>query len=84
MDKGDQKRQARRYCARWETCAYALGYEIPDQATSAAQERAREAAYRKVKRARRELVNAGVLRRINPSGYVGHPAEYEILPNTLS
>lgn len=70
-DRDDQP--ARRYFAGRESSAIALGFLAPDNAG--------EAAHRAVKRAVRELIDRGAIRRLRTGGR-GDRSEYELLLNS--
>ena len=66
--RGDQA--PRRYFAGRESSAIALGFGVPDNAS--------EAAHRAVKRAIKELIERGAIRRVRLGGR-GETSEYELL-----
>lgn len=67
-DRGEQA--ARRYFAGRESSAIALGFGAPDNGG--------EAAHRAVKRAIKELIERGAIRRVRMGGR-GETSEYELL-----
>lgn len=67
-ERGDQA--ARRYFAGRESSAIALGFLAPDNGS--------EAAHRAVKRAVKELVDSGAIRRVRLGGR-GETSEYELV-----
>lgn len=70
-DKGTQP--ARRYFAGRESSAIALGFVAP--------ENGEEAAHRAVKRAVKELIDRGAIKRLRRGGW-GETSEYELLLNS--
>lgn len=72
-DEDRDAQPARRYFARRESSALALGYSAPENGG--------EAAHRAVKRAIRELIESGVIRRLRLGGR-GDTSEYELLLNS--
>ncbi len=72
-DEDRDTQSARRYYAGRESSAIALGFTAPDNGS--------EAAHRAVKRVTRELVDAGVIRRVRIGGR-GETSEYELLLNS--
>lgn len=69
-DEERDGQKARRYFAGRESSAIALGFLAPDNGS--------EAAHRAVKRAVKELVDRGAIRRVRTGGR-GETSEYELL-----